>query len=350
MGNKGHQSFWITGSRLYVQRDPVESVIQPFLDLGRIAVANPSISPTKLELKDSDGGRLRVIDAAVSEIAEAYDITCSNLNDYNLSFLFLAEPPSSFVQSGNEVFAGTHWAIPGSLVKIVDSSGNNVYDLASIAAVYTGALTTVANTITAINAATKTITVGTDLTTPLDPGDHFIIHPDGLVNPLNAGTYTIVSMNATTITVAESFVANEANVTVDLSYEDTGTIYIPGTDWDIYHLSRGIIRMIDGGAFAVAANVKILYKPVAITGNRLILPLSLKDTSVRAKALLIWSRDDNAQQTAREFSITITPGSSAFSDTDYSNMVLNISAVTDLTAAAPSGKIIHFKGALPTSS
>lgn len=350
MSNKGSQSFWITGSRLYVQRDPVDAVIQPMLDLGRINVANPTISPTKLELKDSDGGRLRVIDAAVSEIAESYDITCSNLSDTNLAFLFLAEAPSSFVQSGNEVVAGVHWGIPGNLIKIKDSTGVNIYDCAAIAGVYTGTVTIVVDVITAINAATKTITVSSDLTTPLDPGDKFIIVATGLANPLNAGTYTIASMTTTTITVNETFVANESGVLVDLIHENAGTIYQNGVDWEVHHLSRGIVRMIETGAFVAAANLNIVYKPNAISGNRKILPLSLKDTSVRASALLIWSRDDNAQQTVREFSVTITPGSASFSDTDYSTMVLNISAISDLTAANPSGQIIHFKGTLPTIS
>ncbi len=79
------QDFWLTGSRLYFQRDPVAAVVQPYRDLGVIAPANPTLEIEKIVLKDSDGGVKTDITESVTEINETYEITCSNLSPNNLS-------------------------------------------------------------------------------------------------------------------------------------------------------------------------------------------------------------------------------------------------------------------------
>ncbi len=42
----GSQDYWLTGSRVYFQRDPVAGVVQPIIDWGTIEVVSPTVTPT----------------------------------------------------------------------------------------------------------------------------------------------------------------------------------------------------------------------------------------------------------------------------------------------------------------
>ncbi len=138
MGLVKAQDHWLTGSRLFFQRDAVAGVVQPTRDLGVIDPANPNLEVEKVELKDSDGGVIRTITESVTEINETYEIKCSNLNPNNLALLFLANDPTAFTQSASAVTDVKHFAHPGELVKLLDGNydamtpGGPIFGIASV--------------------------------------------------------------------------------------------------------------------------------------------------------------------------------------------------------------------------
>ncbi len=270
----GAQDFWLTGSRLYFQRDPVSSVVQPHRDLGVIAPANPTLEIEKLELEDSDGGVKSVVTESVTKIDETYEITCSNLNPNNLALLFLANDAVEFTQSASAVTDVKHFAHPGELVKLIDAD----YDA---------------------------VTPGVPI-------------------------FGITSIQAVT------GAGGSPTYTVDV-------------DWEIVDLQRGLIRMITGGAFAAAADILVDYTPTAITGIRMVTPQGLLGT-VEGNAVLVFGRGNNAQQSARYGRASLTPSSANLQIDDYSNFVLSLKFLSDLTAATPAGNLLYWVGGVPTVS
>jgi hypothetical protein len=127
----GFQQYWLTGSRVYFQRDPIDIagngtlVPQPILDFGRVDPVAPAIAVNEVTLVDSDGGYNRVVARAVNSIEESYEVKCSNLSMDMLALLFAANPPTAFTQSATPVTA-THWATPGKNVKLINGSGSLV--------------------------------------------------------------------------------------------------------------------------------------------------------------------------------------------------------------------------------
>ena len=355
----GHQDFWVAGSRAYFKRDTDDEGTQfPWIDLGVINPVNPAITATKVTLKDSDGGRKHTVDEAVPDIEEKHDITCSNMNLDNLAIMFMGSAPEEFTQAATAALI-THHVFPGRLAKLLDSAGNPVFAITKVVGVYVrdaaGDLT--AGTITTIVASTKTITISEDVVAEFDAGDAIIVQPTGLANPLNAGTYTVVSatdLGATTaIVVAETFAADETAITGSLLYKadsgDSGTIYKQDIDWEEVSLDRGFIRMITGGAFTTADDVVIEYIPAALSGARIFYPQELQGV-VQGKMILVWGRDNNARQTARVMDVSIAPNGSNITADDFSNMVLSCTVLNDLTQDHPAGFMVQFKGALPSIS
>ncbi len=269
-----HQDFWLTGSRLYFQRDPVATVVQPHRDLGVINPANPTLEIEKIVLKDSDGGVKTDITESVTEINETYEITCSNLSPNNLSLLFLGNDPTDFTQSASALTDIKHFAHPGELVKLIDAD----YDAAT-------------------------------------PG---------------VPIFAIASIQAVT------GAGGSPTYTVD-------------TDWEIVDLQRGLIRMITGGAFSVAADILIDFTPTAISGKRMVTPQGLLGT-VEGNAVLVFGRGNNAQQSARYGRASLTPASANLQIDDYSNFVLSLKFLSDLTAATPAGNLLYWVGAVPSVS
>jgi hypothetical protein len=150
--NVGFQQFWLTGARCYVQRDPIvlvpgaAAVEQPIVDLGRIAPVSPSIQPTVVQLMDADGGINRLIAEEMTAYQETYQVVFSNLNPFNMSLLFSANPPTSFSSVSAIEAAIPHYADPGALVKVRNPDGSFVYGLASVTVVAAGATTYVEGT------------------------------------------------------------------------------------------------------------------------------------------------------------------------------------------------------------
>jgi hypothetical protein len=348
MGKVGHQDFWIVGSRFYFQRDPVDGVSQPYRDIGVIDVANPAITIEEAKLIDPDGGTQRTVDTGLSGIDEAYDITCKNINLQNLSLLFLAQPPEAFTQSAanhDVVLSG----FAGELLKITDGdqfNPVNLFNLSRITGVYKGSVT--AKVVTAISASARTITV-TGAVTVAD-GDPIIVKPNGLANPANAGTYTArgAQSSVTAIAVNEFPVANEVAITGAGLLKGTGTILKRGVDWDVVSLDRGFLKFIEGGA-GTTDSWNVLFSTNAVSGDRVFNPQTVNG-AVFGKAMIIFSRGNNAQQSVRECYVSLSPSSSALSDTDYSSITFRVTVIEDPNASTPAGRFLQFKGELPAKS
>ena len=346
----GFQDFWVTGSRFYFRRDPVNSVVQPTLDLGVIQTASPSLDVTNIELEDADGGIKTIADQLVTKISEAYDITCSNLNNDNLALMYMSDAPVAFTQAAGAIKA-QHYAHPGRLVKLMDISGAFLYSLSAVAGVY-GAVAPQTRTVTGIVASTKTITFSGGAFSPaLTNGDKVILSPLGLANIANAGTYTVASSTSTTCVVTETVAADETAITGELIGKNVGTvIYVPTTDFVVKSLDRGLIQMVSGGAFAAAATVVPVMGTSAVSGLRLVAPQSLKGI-IRGTGFLVYGRENNARQTVREAVMNLTPASANMSVDDFSNFVLRAQVISDLTSTTNvAGRLLNFKGTLPSTS
>ena len=127
MKNLGAQKVGAAGSRFYFQRDPIASVVQPILDFGTIETANPAIDETTIELKDGDGGILRLVDETTIDIIETYDLTCFNIGPEMTALMFSSNPPVDIAQAAGAVTDIRHFAHPGRLVKLLDAD----YDAAT---------------------------------------------------------------------------------------------------------------------------------------------------------------------------------------------------------------------------
>jgi len=351
----GFQDFWVTGSRFYFQPDAVAGVEQALIDLGVIQTANPTIEPTSIDLQDGDGGVNTLVDQAITTIAESYDITVNNLNMDILSFLFLSSLPEAFTQAAEEKLV-SHFATPSRLFKIKDDDveATWLFNVANVIGVISALADLSTDPITAITVATKTVTTSADLTSDILPGDEIVIRETGLADITNAGTYTVATVTATNITTVEAIPgADEVAITGSMIYVDnvagdTGTVYVKDTDWDVHQLERGVVRMIPGGAFAVAASVEVIYSMGALTGNRLLKPQSMP--LVQGEGMLVWGRQDNVNQSVRNMRVSIVPSASAFSIDDFSNVVLSVTVLAELGVTLPEGRIIQFAGTLPTTS
>ena len=345
----GFQDFWLTGSRFYFKRENVAGIEQPTLDFGVINTASPTMEVTKVVLEDADGGIKVIADRATTGISEAYDLTCSNFNNDNLAMLFLSNAPAAFTQAATQIKA-QHYAHPGRLLKIKDIAGAYLYGLSTVAGIY-GAVAPQVKTVTGIVASTKTITFSGGAFSPaLVNGEKIILGPLGLANVANAGTYTIASSTSTTVVVVETIATDETAITGEVIGKNAGTvIYVPTTDFVVKSLDRGIVQMVSGGAFAAAATIVPVIGTSAISGNRLINPQSLKGV-IRGTGFLIYGRENNARQTVREAVMDLSPSSANMSVDDFSNFVMNAQVISDLTATDVAGRILAYKGALPSTS
>lgn len=342
----GHQEFWQAGSRFYFKRDPVNGVIQPLVDLGRIEPVNPNMEFEKVTLDDSDGGINQTIAEAVNDISETHEITCSNLNNDNLSILFLADTPKEYTQAAAER-TDPNFAHPGRLVKLEDSAGDGLFEIDRLIGVYDAATATT-HVVTDIVAGTKTITTSDDASA-LSAGDILIVKSTGLADPLNAKSYTVVSATGagpTAIVVEEAPAADETTI----AGVGIGGALALTTDYTVYNASRGVVKMTPGGTtFITAAELMFVWMPTAISGARLIVPQSIKG-SIEGIGSIYWGRGNHASQHVREGRVSITPNGTSIGNTEFSNMTLSVRYISDLTKADPSGRLIQTRGPLPATS
>ena len=347
MSKVGFQDFWVAGTRLYIERSGVN---QPLIDLGVISSIAPSVSPTVVELNDADGGALSLVDETLTQITESYDVTVSNMNLENLSLLFLSTAPEAFTQSSaaNEV---AQTVTKGRLVKIKDATGVALYgmQIAGITAA-TGSFAT--HTVDDIVTSSKIVRLSVgdgDVTATYTAGKRFIVNGGGLTNIGNARTFTVVSSafvsTQTEITVSETPSGDETTLTgVTSTVSSGGVVYTPDSDFQIVSHDRGIVRILNGGTIS-SGSVKIFSTLAALSGARLLKPQKLKAVT-KATAYLVVGRGNNADQSVRECQVSITPNSLNISADDFSNMVLTVKVINDLTATDPAGRFLEFKGSL----
>jgi hypothetical protein len=125
--------------------------------------------------------------------------------------------------------------------------------------------------------------------------------------------------------------------------------YVEGTDWEIYSLERGLIRMKTGGALSSAGVIEISYTPRAISGKRLVQPGTVPE-AITGYGALFYSMNNFARQVRRFARFSITPGTPNFQIEDYSRFTLNCRVLADLTASEPAGRLEYFLGDLPNAS
>jgi len=361
MSNVGFQNFWVSGARFYYKRDDADDGTKfPWIDLGVVKKATPNVTTEKVSLMDSDGGRKKLVDEAMTSIDESYDIQGNNLNPDNLALIFLANPPSEFTQAVTE-YEVSHHVHPGKLLKLVDSDDVPMYKLGKVIGLMVrdaGADLTEVE-ITAMDVSDKTITVTGNIASEFDAGDKIVVRTLDLANPLNAGTYTVVSaagVGPAVITVEEAPVADEVAISGLLIYKadagDAGTIYGPDVDFEDVSLDRGFIRIIatgDGGAIAAEDEIVVIFQTAALSGQRLINPHDLQD-NVKGKAILVFSREDNGEQSAREFYCSMTPNGFNPNDSDFSDFTITVKIISQPTEAVPAGRLLQFVGDLPDES
>ncbi len=355
----GFQEFLQVGGRCYFKRDAIGGVEQALVDLGVIQSVKPTVTPTKVELYDPDGGVQRRVDVAVPKIDESWEIQCSNFNMDNMALLFMSGAPVDYTVAAAHKRV-THFLHAGRLKELHDSdaASTRVYGLGAIAgimsaAVSAGVLTTAA--VSAVDVATKKITIGaSDLTAHFTVGKVFILEGTGLANILNARTYTVVSSafvgGKTEVTVSEAPAANEAAIAGSVIYKatgDSGTIYAQDIDWEVVSVDRGILRVKSGGAIATDANKVVVYSTAAITGKRRISPQSSGD--VQGKFEVWMGTGSNANQWVREARVSIVPSGTDLKVEDFSSFTLTVSVLSAVTST-DAGTLTKVKGALPSAS
>lgn len=350
----GYQDFWVAGSRFYFKRENTSAGVErPITDLGVIEAASPNFETEAIQLEDSDGGTASIVDEALRSIDESYTITLRSFSPVNLALLFASNEPAAFTQTVVDKDV-QHYAHAGKMLKIHDDDTSKtwLYKLESVGGVYTGDVTE-DTSVTAVTVATNTITLGSDLSSDLSPGDAFILAAEGLTDVLAAGTYTVASVTSTTIVTEEQIPgADQSTLTgTSLFYVasgDTGTVYEGGgVDWEVVSLDRGLIRMVDGGAFSADANVQVVFSTDTISGDRLILPQSVSGI-IKGDAMLVWGRNNNAEQSVREALVSITPANANVQDEDFSSFDLTARVLSDSTRTNAFGRLLQPKGSIPT--
>ncbi len=317
-GIVGFQDLWVAGSRFYFQRDTAGSTTYPLLDLGTVNTISPTIEPNVLQLKDGDGGRLNLIDEGFSDINENYDVVIKNLNQENLQFLFLADPPSAL--TGPTTLKRQKYHIgPGQLMKLMDDTGKGLYALDEAAIFKTGS-------------ANKGF---------LGTYSHATVGSAGFKSMVSK----LTQFNGTNSAIAD----------YEIVSRDRGLVrfFTNGGLADPAALYVGLAASATSSGSAAAAGIAlsaVLDSTIYAAGNtRELKPQSLS-SPVRGRGYIVFSRSNNAQQSVREFSCTVLPSSANFQVEDFSEFTLNVSVLSDIQADNIAGRYMYVKGDEPTST
>ena len=357
MAVSGHQDFWQTGSRLRFKRDTEGATAFPWRDLGVIQAAQPTMDTETVELDDTGSGIAATVATGAATFNESYDIVCSNMSLENSSLLMLGSAPAAFTQSATEVTVD-HTAYVDGLLHLHDDDDDQteIYNVSAVAGVYSGGLANLtAMTVTAIDASARTITVTEDASS-LSDGDCIIVQSTALTDVTNSRTYTVASVSGTgptTITVDTEPADDESSISgagLFADTGDTGVIYEQGSaaDWVPYDLGEGFIKIPSGSSISDASTVSIVFTPAALTGNRLITPQ--QNSSIEGKVIITWNRGGDEDRTVRECRCSITPASTSLGNEEFSNMTLTFKVLQETGATYPNGRVLHFKGSVPTRS
>lgn len=350
----GFQDPWLAGSKFLFKRENLVTgagtTQYPVIDLGDIESASPNLVATTIEALDSSTGRIKTRDKRLIEFIESYQIQTRNLRQQVLALLFIASPPTNFVQSADTAKSLAGMTIfKGDLLKVEDVVAGVPYYPERIAGLYIG--TIAFHTVTAVSKANKTITTSTNASAVTG---NIILDRTNLANPKNSRTYSVISAigaGPTVITVNESPAADETAISGQIVVNSGGTIYHQGNDW-IPYLDHGLgfAKIMPGGAITdLATNVSARFSIPALSGMRLIKPKGLAGEA-RGRGYLIYSRSGEAEKTYREFQCVITPVSSAIASDAFSSATLNVQVLTDPSSEEPAGRLIQSIGTVPTLS
>lgn len=349
MSKVGFQDFWVAGSRLYFEPEDKDYTV----DLGVIQTITPTIQVENLELKDADGGRRVLVDETLSDIVESYDLQVSNMNLDNMALLFLASDPEDFTQT-QAIINNTHAVTAGRLAKVKDANGVALYNT-KIAGVYADS-GSFANHIVEVFTPT-----GNQFNLSGVHGDVTALYTAGKV-VLTAGTdaskeniraWTVASSSfgggVTSVVVEETITVEDTSLTGTTTVVSSGgTVYTPGTDYDILSDERGLVRILSGGAISTG-NVKIAGATLAMSGKRVIKPQALQGVR-QGTGYLVFGRGNNADQSVRECTISITPNSANITADDFSSMTLTVKVLNEITSDDPAGRMLEFLGDVPDAS
>ena len=288
----GTQDLWIAGSRFFFEKAGKMS------DFGTIDVVNPEINASVVDLKDGEKGVLRLLDKALTQVDETYNVTVKNFNLTNLQYLFLGSSFAGSAASGSAAVSAALQAKTFSLEDINNIGAAGTQSVTGINGVYLMQLkTSTGENIRNIPATcTLTITVG-------------------------------------------------------------GQSQVQGVNWNFYDRAKGIIRWItisNAAAFApvltvtagiataiaggvqmplVITNTAVIAIP-GVAANRTMFPQTASLSSLQGVGHIYWTRENGANVTVRSFNCQIQPGGVALNTTDYSSWTL---AVTVLATATDAG-------------
>jgi hypothetical protein len=360
MASTNSQDFWIVGSRLYFKKSGSGN---PMTDLGVIQAVTPSITQTKVSLSDPDGGRGTLVSERVTSVEETYQIQTSNCSLSNLSLAFLGDNVDEVTRAAQFITIG-HEAQPGRLIDLrLSIGGERAYMVDAIASMTrrTGSVTFNSLDLTAIDVPTRTLTFAA--THGLAPGDKIIITNLAgggggtlLADPTHVGTYVVATAPTTTtvtVTTATAFQfgpANESGLSVlVIEYTAGVDVLVPGVDFEIYNLDRGLVRLIpadEGGMIttaAIATDFSIQMQLHAMSGFREFVPQSAEQ--VEGEFEIWFSRDGFTKETVRRIPRgTLSLNSSDFSSENFSTITFDISVLKSDQTTRPVGFVRQTKG------
>ena len=280
------------------------------------------------------GGRIRVFSNATSAANTEYIITA--VSGSGVSAVITVADTKGATASGRL-----------ALVEAVALT--DVFDFTNQAG---GAATTfkIANDWTDVFAAGKTFFCHSNATAAVNNGQAELAATTSSSNQLSTPPYwTVLSVafatGVTTITVAA--MGGTATATGKLV-----PCAVENIDYQVVDMERGIIRTLSTSTQLVALQpVRPVYTLSSIaSGSRLLRPQTRQGV-FEGNVIVEWSRGNFAQRTVREFRGSMTPGAGSFSDSQFSTFPLDIEVLTDVTSVTnPAGRLLNYKGALPSQS
>ena len=348
----GFQDLWVSGSRLYFQRNPKDGEFFPLLDLGVVDPINPSAEIEKLEQKDSECGVEVLVDERVARISESYQVTCKNFNPDNLALLFRDESPEAYVTAPDDSAVGEGDAFQGHLLKIEDNVGESVWDITEVYGIYTQTdvvdWPVIDMEVDEIEAPSNINLVGDHTDKGLYAGQEIILSKTNLTDEDAAGKYTL-TVDAQYNAIADRTVIQ---VTPDISQYAQG----PGmagkvvhghdvtwdvTNWELVDLTKALIRVTG----ALSGRVNIGYAIPSKSGLRLIRPQSLQG-EVEGQMMVVWCRGNMEQESCRLAEAILSPSGVNITVEEFSTFTVDLRIVETEDEAQPVGSLIYYEGDL----
>lgn len=137
--------------------------------------------------------------------------------------------------------------------------------------------------------------------------------------------------------------------TVAVKSNDLATTYVENTDWRWYNKQRGIIQIIPGGAITHGQAIRCDITPNALTGKRLINPLTR--TKIQGMGICMFSQNNFTDQWVREARMSLVPQAPSFGENAYGEATVDITILSKPIATnVPAGRFLKFAGNLPVNA